>query len=217
MEQNGNSIKAQFPQFENALLEELEEKAELKSFEAGEWLLRTGQNIRSTMLIISGLVKVFRQDEEGNEYFMYYLEPGQACALSMICAAKQETSQIMAKTVLPTEVVRIPLDNMDAWMAKYKSWYYFVLETYRARFEELLSTVDHIAFRNMDERLVFYLRKYQETTHSNNIYLSFTEMAQELNSSREVISRLMKKLADKGLVRLHRSYVEIVDLGKALG
>lgn len=217
MEQNGKSIKAQFPQFETALLEELEEKAELKSFEAGEWLLRTGQNIRSTMLIISGLVKVFRQDEEGNEYFMYYLEPGQACALSMICAAKQETSQIMAKTVLPTEVVRIPLDNMDAWMAKYKSWYYFVLETYRARFEELLSTVDHIAFRNMDERLVFYLRKYQETTHSNNIYLSFTEMAQELNSSREVISRLMKKLADKGLVRLHRSYVEIVDLGKALG
>lgn len=217
MEQYGNNIKAQFPQFETALLEELEEKAELKSFEAGEWLLRTGQNIRSTMLIISGLVKVFRQDEEGNEYFMYYLEPGQACALSMICAAKQETSQIMAKTVLPTEVVRIPLDNMDAWMAKYKSWYYFVLETYRARFEELLSTVDHIAFRNMDERLVFYLRKYQETTHSNNIHLSFTEMAQELNSSREVISRLMKKLADKGLVRLHKSYVEIVDLGRALG
>lgn len=217
MEQYGNNIKAQFPQFETALLEELEEKAELKSFEAGEWLLRTGQNIRSTMLIISGLVKVFRQDEEGNEYFMYYLEPGQACALSMICAAKQETSQIMAKTVLPTEVVRIPLDNMDAWMAKYKSWYYFVLETYRARFEELLSTVDHIAFRNMDERLVFYLRKYQETTHSNNIHLSFTEMAQELNSSREVISRLMKKLGDKGLVRLHKSYVEIVDLGRALG
>ena len=198
-------------------MEELEEKAELKSFEAGEWLLRTGQNIRSTMLIISGLVKVFRQDEEGNEYFMYYLEPGQACALSMICAAKQETSQIMAKTVLPTEVVRIPLDNMDAWMAKYKSWYYFVLETYRARFEELLSTVDHIAFRNMDERLVFYLRKYQETTGSNQIQLSFTEIAQELNSSREVISRLMKKLSDKGLVRLHKSYVEIVDLGKALG
>lgn len=217
MEQYANNIKAQFPQFETALLEELEEKAEMKSFEAGEWLLRTGQNIRSTMLIISGLVKVFRQDEEGNEYFMYYLEPGQACALSMICAAKQETSQIMAKTVLPTEVVRIPLDNMDAWMAKYKSWYYFVLETYRARFEELLSTVDHIAFRNMDERLVFYLRKYQETTHSNNIHLSFTEMAQELNSSREVISRLMKKLADKGLVRLHKSYVEIVDLGRALG
>ncbi|MGV3765280.1 MAG: Crp/Fnr family transcriptional regulator [Chitinophagaceae bacterium] len=217
MEQHSNNIKAQFPQFEAALAEELEEKAELKSFEAGEWLLRTGQNIRSTMLITSGLVKVFREDEEGNEYFMYYLEPGQACALSMICAAKQETSQIMAKAVLPTEVVRIPLDNMDAWMAKYKSWYYFVLETYRARFEELLSTVDHIAFRNMDERLVFYLRKYQETTHSNNIHLSFTEMAQELNSSREVISRLMKKLGDKGLVRLHKSYVEIVDLGRALG
>lgn len=217
MAQHSNSIKAQFPGFETALVEELEEKAELKSFEAGEWLLRTGQNIRSTMLIISGLVKVFRQDEEGNEYFMYYLEPGQACALSMICAAKQETSQIMAKTVLPTEVIRIPLDNMDAWMAKYKSWYYFVLETYRARFEELLSTVDHIAFRNMDERLVFYLRKYQETTGSNQIQLSFTEIAQELNSSREVISRLMKKLSDKGLVRLHKSYVEMVDLGRALG
>lgn len=119
-----------------------------------------------------GLVKIFREDAEGNEFFMYYLQPGQACALSMICATKQETSQIMARAITDTESISIPLEYMDKWMTQYKSWYHFVLESYRARFEELLATVDHIAFRNMDERLLFYLKTQIETFKSNRLYLS---------------------------------------------
>ena len=206
------NIKAHFPAFETGLVSELEEKADLISVPAGEPLLKTGQNIRSTMLITKGLVKVYREDEEGNEFCMYYLNPGDACALSMICATKQETSGIMAKAVMDTEVIKIPLQYMDEWMTRYKTWYYFVLETYRSRFEELLTTIDHIAFRNMDERLVFYLKRHQKSLNSNIIPLAFTEIAQELNSSREVISRLMKKLSDKGMVKLHRSHIEIIDL-----
>lgn len=206
------NIKAHFPAFETGLVSELEEKADLISVPAGEPLLKTGQSIRSTMLITKGLVKVYREDEEGNEFFMYYLNPGDACALSMICATKQETSGIMAKAVMDTEVIKIPLQYMDEWMTRYKTWYYFVLETYRSRFEELLTTIDHIAFRNMDERLVFYLKRHQKSLNSNIIPLAFTEIAQELNSSREVISRLMKKLSDKGMVKLHRSHIEIIDL-----
>ena len=204
------SIPQLFPGFERELSETLEEVGEIRHIKAGEMLMKTGQNIRSTMLILDGLVKVYREDEEGNEFFMYYLQPGQACALSMICATKQETSEIMAKADKDTEVITIPLSYMDEWMTKYKTWYYFVLETYRSRFEELLTTIDQIAFRNMDERLVFYLKKHQQTLNTN----SFTEIAQELNSSREVISRLMKKLSEKGLVKLHRSHVEIVDLDR---
>jgi CRP/FNR family transcriptional regulator len=105
---------------------------------------------------------------------------------------------------------------MDQWMVQYKSWYQFVLGTYRERFEELLQTIDHIAFRNMDERLVFYLKRYQDMQKSNIVAIPFTEIAQELNSSREVISRLMKKLSDKGFIKLHRSYVEIISLDKVL-
>ncbi|MEP7319469.1 MAG: Crp/Fnr family transcriptional regulator [Panacibacter sp.] len=201
-----------FPSFDNELVKEIGDKADVKEVKAGEMLMRSGQNIRSTVLILSGLVKIFREDDEGNEFFMYYLQPGQACALSMICATKQETSQIMAKAVTDTEIAAIPIQYMDQWMAKYKSWYYFVLETYRSRFEELLVTVDHIAFRNMDERLFFYLKKQQEILKTNMLQVSNTEIAQELNSSREVISRLMKKLSEKGIIKLHKQYIEIVNL-----
>jgi CRP/FNR family transcriptional regulator, anaerobic regulatory protein len=211
-----NTIAQGFPTFEPALVTEINEVAELRHYKEGETLMRTGQYIRSTLLIVEGLVKIYREDDEGNEFFMYYLDAGNACALSMVCATRQETSEIMAKAVADTTVLAIPLKNMDEWMTKYKSWYHFVLGSYRDRFEELLQTIDHIAFRNMDERLVFYLKRHQDKLKSANLNLSMTEIAQELNSSREVISRLMKKLSEKGLIRLHRSFIEIIDLDHAL-
>jgi CRP/FNR family transcriptional regulator, anaerobic regulatory protein len=203
-----------FPSFENALISELED-AEVRIYEAGRQLIRTGEYFRATMLVIKGLVKVYREDEDGNEFFMYYLQPGQACALSIICASRSKTSQVMAVAIQDTEVVVIPLQTVDEWMTKYKSWYRYVQDTYRSRFEELLIVIDHIAFRNMDERLVFYLKRHSDKLKTNIINTSFTDIATDLNSSREVISRLMKKLADKGLVRLHRTHFEIIDLDKA--
>lgn len=201
-----------FPGFEKSLHQELAEKSEIRHFKAGEQLMRTGQYFRSTMLIIEGLVKVYREDEQGSEFFMYYLQPGQACALSMVCATKSETSQIMAKAVKDTTVIAIPLQYMDEWMTQYKTWYHFVLETYRSRFEELLVTIDHIAFRAMDERLLFYLKRHQETLKSDIITISHQEIADELNSSREVISRLLKKMEQMGKVRLQRNAIELISL-----
>jgi CRP/FNR family transcriptional regulator len=207
-----SEIQQQFPAFEKELVQDIESNSEIRSFTAGEQLMRTGQYFKSTMLIVEGLVKVYREDDQGNEFFMYYLQPGQACALSMVCAVKQETSQIMAKAVKDTEVISIPLSYMDEWMSKYKSWYQFVLETYRSRFEELLETIDHIAFQAMDERLEFYLKKHVQTLGSKIIPLSHQEIADELNSSREVISRLLKKMEQMGKVRLQRNSIEVIKL-----
>ena len=201
-----------FPSFEKKLRDELQEKSEIKYFKSGEQLMRTGQYFRSAMLIVEGLVKVYREDDQGNEFFMYYLQPGQACALSMVCATKSEASQLMAKAVRDTTVIAVPLQFMDTWMAEYKTWYQFVLETYRSRFEELLVTIDHVAFRAMDERLVFYLKRHKETLKSNLIEISHQEIADELNSSREVISRLLKKLEQMGKVKLNRNSIEIIPL-----
>ena len=201
-----------FPSFEKTLAEEISQRGEIKNFQEGEFLMRTGQYIRSTMLVLEGLVKIYREDDEGNEFFMYYIEGGKACALSMICALKQDTSEITSKAVMPTMVISIPLSFMDQWMTQYKSWYQFVLGTYRERFEELLQTIDHIAFRNLDERLVFYLKRHEEKLKSKIIPLTHLEIAQELNSSREVITRLLKKLSDKGMVKMHRQHIEIIDL-----
>jgi CRP/FNR family transcriptional regulator, anaerobic regulatory protein len=122
----------------------------------------------------------------------------------------------MARAVTSSTVLTVPLHKVDEWMGKYKSWAQFAVSSYRERFEELLETIDHVAFRNMDERLVFYLKRHQEKFHTKVISLSFTEIAQDLNSSREVISRLMKKLADKGMILLHRTHVEIIDMEKML-
>lgn len=205
-------IRQLFPSFESGLVRNMADKAEVREYRESQMLMRTGQHFRSTMLILEGLVKIYREDDEGNEFFMYYLRPGQACALSMICATRQETSQIKAQAVTDTETISIPLEWMDKWMTEYKSWYHFVLESYRARFEELLVTIDHVAFRNMDERLLFYLKNQQETLGTNRISSSITEIAADLNSSREVISRLLKKLSDKGHIRMDRNTLEIIRL-----
>ena len=205
-----------FPSLEEGLKEEILKVAEVKTLRAGELLMRTGQNIRSALLVLDGLVKIYREDEDGNEFFMYYIDAGKACAISLVCALGQETSGLMAKAVTEATVLSIPVNYLDEWMGKYKSWARFALNSYRERFDELLQTIDHIAFRNMDERLVFYLKRHQQQFQTDRIELPFTEIAEDLNSSREVISRLMRKLADNGVVILMGSYVKFVNLDKAL-
>lgn len=205
-------IHKTFPDFEAALVQRLVEIGEVKDFAEEAELLRTGQYFKHSMLLLDGLVKLYREGEDGNEFFMYYIQPGQACALSMICATKNETSAIMAKAVSPVKMLSIPIQYMDELMQKYKSWYYFVVENYRARFEELLQTIDSIAFKAMDERLEFYLKRASDITKSKILHINHQEIANELNSSREVISRLLKKMEQLGKVKIGRNSIEIIDL-----
>ncbi len=169
--------------------------------------MKTGQYFKSAVLIVSGRVKLYREGEEGNEYFMYFLDPGSACALSMLCATRNQASEVMAVAVEETEAILIPIQHMDKLMSNYKSWYHFVLGTYRSRFEELLSVIDNIAFKNMDERLEWYLKRQSETL-GKTLNLTHQQIASDLNSSREVISRLLKKMERNGLLSLHRSHIE---------
>ncbi|WP_131538587.1 Crp/Fnr family transcriptional regulator [Pedobacter nototheniae] len=197
-----------FPQFEPALQNIIIENATLRDFRRGDMLMQTGQNMRSTVLIIEGMVKLYREGEDGEEFFMYYLQPGNACALSMICATKQETSQVMAKAIEQTKVLMIPIALMDTLMRDYRTWYYFVIETYRMRFEELLFVIDNIAFKAMDERLAFYLKKQAGDLKTKQLHLTHSEIASDLNTSREVISRLLKKMEQAGEIKMYRNYIE---------
>ena len=206
-------ILRQFTQLEQPLLDEILVHSTIRQLTAGEEVMRTGQYIRSTMLLLNGLLKVYREDDEGNEFLMYYLEPGSACALSMMCTARNEQSQIMAKAVTEATVILIPSHLSEQWLAKYKSWHSFVIASYRERFEELLQTLDSIAFKALDERLLFYLRRHVKVS-GPEIRLSHQQIATELNSSREVISRLLKKLEQTGAISLHRNYIEIISLNE---
>jgi CRP/FNR family transcriptional regulator, anaerobic regulatory protein len=203
-------MKNIFPTFDNKLLEDIEANATIQQFKVGDIIMRTGQYIKNTVLVVKGKIKIYREGEDGGEFFMYYLQPGQACAISMICATKAEKSQIMAKVVEDTEVIMVPLQLMDSWMMRHRAWYEFVIETYRSRFEEVLVVIDNIAFKAMDERLEFYLKRQQNTTASSHIKLSHQEIAIDLNTSREVISRLLKKMEQIGKVMLHRNHIEIL-------
>jgi CRP/FNR family transcriptional regulator len=207
---NKISTQTLFPNFDSSLLKNILEHSTIVEAQAGTVLMRTGQYIRNTVLVTKGKIKVYREDEEGNEFFMYYLLPGQACAISMICATKSEKSQIMAKVVEDAELIMVPLQLMDKWMTEHRSWYEFVIDTYRSRFEEVLIVIDSIAFRSMDERLEFYLKRNVITNQTNDIQISHQEIANDLSSTREVISRLLKKMEQRGFVKLHRSHIELL-------
>lgn len=201
-----------FRDLEDSLLAEMDAKGRILEVKAGETLLQTGQNIRSTMIVLDGLLKLFRENEEGNEFFMYHLHPGEGCALSLICDRATRISSVTARAVTDSVLLVLPLDQTENWMRQYRTWFHFVVGTYRKRYEELLEAIDHIAFQNMDERLEFYLRRHSQALDSKVLELTNTQIAQELNSSREVISRLMKKLSEKGKVRLLKNGIEILKL-----
>lgn len=202
-----NTIKQLFPRLEEGLYQDIVQHGTVREVKAGDIMLRVGQNIRSIMLILDGIVKLYREDDAGKEFFIYHLDAGQACSLSMVCALKHETSEVLAKALTDATILAIPLEFMDQWMSRYKSWYQFVITSYRDRFEELLKTTDAIAFTKMDERLENYIKK-QVARLGNNIKITHQDIATDLNSSREVVSRLLKKMEAKSLIIIHRNSIE---------
>jgi len=211
---SGDSMELRqiFPQFDKELISHLEKIGQVVEFEEGEMLMRTGQYFKNSLLILDGRVKLYREGDDGEEFFLYYLEKGNACALSMICAAKNETSAIKAKTMSPVKALEIPIQYMDTLMKEYRQWYYFVLETYRARFSELLEVIDQVAFHSMDQKLEFYLKRQFESFGTNKITVTHQEIADDLNSSREVISRLLKKMESGKRISISRNEITRLNL-----
>lgn len=200
-------LKSIFPDWEDGLYNAIIEHCELKQATAGTVLLKPGQNIKSAILIVEGSVKLYQEDEDGGEYFMYHLNPGEACAVTLVCNYHHEKSQVLAKAVTDISYLSIPVEFMDKWLNMFKSWHYFVIKTYRSRYEELLKTIHEIAFKNMDERLEFYIKK-QVSQFGPNVNLTHQEIANDLNTSREVISRLLKKMEHNSWIKMNRNSFE---------
>jgi CRP/FNR family transcriptional regulator len=196
-----------FPQFDPELVSHLEKVGEVAEFDEGTMLMRPGQYFKSSLIILEGMVKLYREGDDGEEFFLYYLEKGNACALSMICATKNETSAIKARAMTPVKALAIPIQHMDGLMKDYRQWYYFVLETYRSRFNELLEVIDQVVFHSMDQKLEFYLKRQFDSFGGKKINMTHQEIADDLNSSREVISRLLKKLESQKRISVSRNEI----------
>lgn len=204
-------LAANFSQFEKELFEEIVKEGQLVLFPEGELMMDIGQRVEQIPLIVQGTVKVFREDEEDHEIFLYYLKEGEACAITLICSEREGYSKIKAIPVEDTTAIILPIRKLDEWMFKYKSWYYFVMDSYQERFEELLKVVEEIAFHKMDERLLAYLRKWVEVNHSPTVKVTQQQIANELNTSREVVGRLLKKLEQNRTVKIGRNQIEVID------
>lgn len=195
---------------ERGLQEEIVQVGRLMSFRAGEIIMDFGSYVRMIPLVVKGSIKVVREDDEGREIFLYYLQPGEACSMSFTCCMMNKKSEIRTVAEDDTEIIAIPIRYMDEWMTKYQSWKNFVMRTYDTRMNELIRTIDDIAFRKMDERLLLYLEKKAEALGGKTINATHQEIAYDLNASREAVSRLLKQLEKDGMVKLGRNKIELV-------
>lgn len=199
-------------QFEQPLIDEIALVGKLIEVPAGETIMDIGNYVRAMPLLLSGAIKVLREDEEGDELLLYYLEQGDTCSVTMACCMGQTKSEIRAITETEAKIVMVPVPKMAEWMAKYKGWRNYVFESYHNRLNELLHTVDSIAFKNLDQRLVAYLKKKAQLTKDDCIRNTHQEIAYDLHTSRVVVSRLLKKLEKMKKLVLHRSHVQLIDL-----
>lgn len=197
----------QYNFLEKELQDEILAKGILKDYSANEVLIREGQFISSFPLIIKGLIRISRNNSDGNELLLYYLQENDVCAMSLTCCMANMTSNVKAVAEEETKVILLPVEMLDLWIGKYPGWRQFVMRTFQNRFRELIDTVDSIAFMKLDERLIkFFVDRNKK---SGSPYFSGThqDLALQLNTSREVISRLLKKLEKDGLVELSRNNI----------
>jgi CRP/FNR family transcriptional regulator len=196
--------------FEPDLIKELNAKSTFSEIKSGDVILNIGETVRQIPIILKGSVKVSRIDEEGKELLLYYVNPKESCAMTFTCCMQQYPSEIKAVAEEDVEMLSVPIKVMDEWLVKFPSWKSFVMKTIHHRFNELLRTIDQIAFQKLDERLISYLKDKSKATHSTLVNLSHQQIADELATSRVVISRLLKKLENDKKLLLYRNQIKLL-------
>lgn len=203
-------FKKTFPQIaEAALQQSILDHGRLYTFQEGEVIMDIGQYVKIVPLVLKGLIKVSREDEEGRELFLYYLHPGDSCTMSFTCCMMNKKSEIRTVAEEKTILLGVPIRFMDEWMTKYQSWKNFVMQSYDNRMMELVKTIDSIAFKKMDERLMEYLEAKADALQSKELQVTHQDIAFDLNASREAISRLLKKMEKEGMLTLGRNKINL--------
>ena len=197
--------------FEEALIDEIAEHGHFQSLKRGQKLMEIGNYIKHMPLLFKGSVKIVREDNDGNELLLYFLEKGDTCAFSLTCCMGNKKSEIKAVIVEDAEMVLIPVQKMEEWICKYQTWKNFVFESYNVRLEEMLETIDTLAFMKMDQRLYKFLTDKVKLIGSTDIENTHQEIAYNLNTSRVVISRLLKQLENEKKIKLHRNRIEVLE------
>ncbi len=196
--------------FEPALLKEMYQFGVTKNFKEGDVIMDYGKYIRMMPIVIKGTIKVFRMDENGNEILLYYLSSNESCSMAYSCCIEAKKSEVKAIAEEDVELLAIPQIKLDEWLCKYPSWKNYIMRSFNDRFLELLKSIEIIAFHKLDERLISYLKEKQRLSGSSVIKASHYLIADELSTSRVVVSRLLKQLENDKKIILYRNEIKLL-------
>ena len=196
--------------FEPALLKEMQQFGIIQHFNEGDLIMDYGKYIRMMPVILNGTIKVYRLDEEGNEILLYYLSSGESCSMAYGCCIEAKKSEVKAIAEDDVELIAIPHIKLDEWLCKYPSWKNYIMRGFNERFIELLKSIESIAFHKLDDRLVAYLKEKKRLSGSSVIKATHHLIADELATSRVVISRLLKQLENSKKIILYRNEIKLL-------
>ncbi len=198
------------PLFEPELISEINAVGKVSTHERGQIMIDLGEEIKYIPILLDGAIKIVREDENGDELLLYFVEFGNTCAMTLNCCIGNVSSEIRAICESDTRLIMIPVQYMDQWLSKYKSWRTFIFNNYQNRMVELLKAIDSITFKKLDQRLKQYLHEKANVSRKKELQITHLEIATDLNSSRVVISRLLKQMENEGTLQLGRNTIKLL-------
>ncbi len=195
------------PLFHSTLNHEVETFGQVRTFPSGTVILEERSYIKSIPIVIRGSIRVMRTEEDGREILLYYIKPNESCIMSFLGGIHHEPSKIRAIVEEESEILLIPVEKASLWIREYPEWTDFIFKLYHKRFEELLHVVNAMAFQKLDTRLLHLLKQKAELFHKNELTVTHQQLADELGSTREVVSRVMKQMENEGLVSISRNKI----------
>lgn len=210
-EQSSSLQKIYSTVFEEELLKEIEEKCLTITAPAGQTLMNMGQPVSAVPLVVKGVAKVSRINDEGQEFLLYYVKEGEGCAIAFACGMMGQPSAIKSTVEEDITIMFVPLQKMEQWMTKYASWKKFVMDTMVTEFIDVIKNIDNIAFKKMDDRLISYLKEKSRIIDSPLLNISHQQIADEMGTNRVVISRLLKKLENDKKLLLFRNQIKLLN------
>ncbi len=197
------------PHLSDDLIAEIESVAIFKKIPSGSTILRAGQYVKVIPIVTEGLIKVFSRHED-KDLLLYYIQPNESCIMSFSASLKNEPSRVYAITEEDTSAILLPVEKIDSWIRQFPDFNSIFFQLYNLRYSELLETISDLLFNKMDQRLYDYMKKKHQLTGKNPLKISHRQIANDMGTAREVISRVMKKLEGEGKVRQHTSSIEIL-------
>ena len=198
--------------FENELIEDIIDIGIYRTIEGGGTLIDIGDNMTHVPLILNGAIKIIREDKNGDEIVLYFLEKGDTCAISFVNCINRSKSMFRGVAEKETEAIFIPVEKVDTWLKEYESWRHFIIDSYHVRLIEMVESIDSLAFMKLDNRLLKYLTDKVKIMRENTLFITHQEIADDINTSRVVVSRLLKQLENEGKVIIRRNRIIIENI-----